>query len=67
MTEPTASSVLIILTQEESLGRIMVGLDSFLRFQTELEKSLAVLEAKVGVAKTTISQRATRTARRKSK
>ena len=59
MTEPTASSVKIVLCQDEGLGRLAVGLDPFLRFQTELEKSLALLEAKIGVSKTTRTTRAT--------
>ena len=46
MTQPLPDPVFVILSDEESAGRIVVDLDAFLRFTAQLDASLAELEAK---------------------
>ena len=46
MTQPLPDPVFVILSDEESAGRIVVDLDAFARFTAQLDASLAELEAK---------------------
>lgn len=46
MTQPLPDPVFVILSDEESAGRIVVDFEAFVRFTTQLDASLAELEAK---------------------
>lgn len=46
MTQPIPEPVSVILCDEEGGGRIVVDLDAFVRYGTQLDASLADLEAK---------------------
>lgn len=46
MTQPLPDPVFVILCDDEGAGRIVVDLEAFVRYVTQLDASLAELEAK---------------------
>ncbi|HUE69906.1 MAG TPA: hypothetical protein VMP01_03370 [Pirellulaceae bacterium] len=46
MTQPLPDPVFVILCDDEGAGRIVVDLEAFVRYGTQLDVSLAALEAK---------------------
>lgn len=46
MTQPLPDPVFVILCDDEGAGRIVVDLEAFVRYGTQLDASLAELEAK---------------------
>lgn len=48
MTQPAPQTLFVVLSDEDSAGRIVVDLDAYARFRVQMERNFAELEAKWG-------------------
>ncbi len=46
MTQPVPQTLSVVLSEDDSTGRIAVDLDSYARFRIQMERNFAELEAK---------------------
>ena len=46
MTQPAPQTLFVVLSEDDSTGRITVELDSYARFRIQMERNFAELEAK---------------------
>ena len=46
MTQPAPQTLFVVLSDDDSTGRIAVELDSYARFRIQMERNFAELEAK---------------------
>ena len=46
MTQPAPQTLFVVLSDDDSTGRIAVDLDSYARFRIQMERGFAELEAK---------------------
>ena len=48
MTQPVPQTLFVVLSEDDSTGRITVELDAYARFRIQMERNFAELEAKFG-------------------
>ncbi len=46
MTQPAPQTLFVVLSEDDSTGRITVELDSYARFRIQMERNFAELETK---------------------